>query len=190
MSGKTIETDRLILRKIEESDIDDLYELLSEEETNTFLPFFPLKNVEESKKFYEKRIAGRKYYFAICPKESKKLVGYIKVDMNDSYEFGYVLKKKYWHRGIMTEAAKALVELLRSDDIPYITATHDRNNPRSGGVMRNIGMKYCYSYEENWQPKDFKVIFRMYQLNLDGDDDRVYMKYWEQYENHFVEEGL
>lgn len=160
MSDKIIETDRLILRKIEESDIEDLYELLSEEETNTFLPFFPLKNVEEAKKFYEKRIAGRKYYFAICPKESKKLVGYIKVDMNDSYEFGYVLKKKYWHRGIMTEAAKALVELLRSDDIPYITATHDRNNPRSGGVTRNVfsvtAQKQAYKIKSAFQLKNIR----------------------------------
>ncbi len=40
--------------------------------------------------------------------------------------------------------------ILRQDGIPYITATHDKNNPRSGDVMRRLGMKYCYSYEEQW----------------------------------------
>ena len=35
-------------------------------------------------------------------------------------------------------------------------------------------MKYQYSYEEQWQPKNFLVTFRMYQLNLDGNTDRVY----------------
>ena len=71
--------------------------------------------------------------------------------------------------------------------MPYITATHDVNNPRSGNVMKALGMSYRYSYEEQWQPKNFPVIFRMYQLNLDHCGDRVYREYWEKYPNHFVE---
>lgn len=47
-------------------------------------------------------------------------------------------------------------------------------------------MTYCYSYEEQWQPKDFPVIFQMYQLNFD-DKDFVYKKYWNMYSSHFVE---
>lgn len=52
--------------------------------------------------------------------------------------------------------------------------------------MQAIGMKYRYSYKELWQPKNFMVTFRMYQLNLDGREDRVYRKYWERYP-HFIE---
>lgn len=48
-------------------------------------------------------------------------------------------------------------------------------------------MEYKYSYEELWQPKNFLVTFRMYPLNLDGDRDRIYRKYWNQYPIHFVE---
>lgn len=51
-------------------------------------------------------------------------------------------------------------------------------------------MRYCYSYREQWQPKDFPVVFRMYQLNLDGQEDRVYRGYWEKYPEHFVESDL
>lgn len=64
------------------------------------------------------------------------------------------------------------------------TLTTDRNNPRSGVVMQRVGMKYCYSYEEQWRPKNIPVIFRMYRLNLDGNAGRVYKAYWE---NHFIE---
>ena len=63
-------------------------------------------------------------------------------------------------------------------------------SPRSGGVMRNVGMKYQYSYEEQWQPKNIPVTFRMYQLNLDGCADRVYRGYWEASAVRFVEAGL
>ena len=48
-------------------------------------------------------------------------------------------------------------------------------------------MRYCYTYREQWQPKDIPVDFRMYQLNLDGEEGRVYRGYWEKYP-HFIEE--
>ena len=76
---------------------------------------------------------------------------------------------------------------LKTDGIPYITATHDVKNPRSGGVMRQLGMKYQYSYEELVPPKNVLITFRMYQLNLDGNQERVYRKYWDESEVHFVE---
>lgn len=82
-----------------------------------------------------------------------------------------------------------MIVRLREDGIPYITATHDVNNPRSGGVMRNLGMQYQYSYEEQRRPKDIPVTFRMYRLNLDG-KARVYRKYRDESEIHFVESGL
>ena len=51
-------------------------------------------------------------------------------------------------------------------------------------------MTYRYSYEEQWQPKDKLVVFRMYQLNLDGQNSRVYQKYWNQSKQHFIESFL
>ena len=54
--------------------------------------------------------------------------------------------------------------------------------------MKKLGMVYQYSYEEQWQPKDKRVIFRLYQLNLDGRDERVYRRYWTESERRFVEE--
>jgi len=49
-------------------------------------------------------------------------------------------------------------------------------------------MHYQYSYEELWQPKNLPVVFRMYQLNLDGNEKRRYEKYWNRYPRHFIEE--
>ena len=110
--------------------------------------------------------------------------------MDESHDFGYGLRKEFWHQGIVTEAGKAVVEQVKKDGLPYITATHDIHNPRSGGVMKRLGMRYCYSYEEQWQPKNLLVTFRMYQLNLDGVDSRVYQKYWNDSTVHFIETGI
>lgn len=184
-----LETDRLILRRFENSDMQALYQLLKDKEVNTFLPWFPIKDIEETKNFYERRFAYNQYNLAICLKDNYP-IGYIKTDMDDSYDFGYALRKEFWHKGIVTEAGKVFIEQLKKEGIPYITATHDRNNPRSGGVMRKIGMKYCYSYKEQWQPKNILVTFRMFQLNLDGQEDRIYQKYWELYDTHFIEKDI
>ena len=56
--------------------------------------------------------------------------------------------------------------------------------------MKKAGMKYEYSYEEQWQPKNIRVTFRMYQLNLDGQKDRVYRKYWEISDVHYIEKDV
>lgn len=86
---------------------------------------------------------------------------------------------------------EALYFLLKDTEVntflPYITATHDKNNPRSGNIMQQLGMKYCYSFKEQWQPKNILVTFRMYQLNFDGQENRVYKKYWNLYDEHFIE---
>ena len=175
-----LETKRLILRSFTEDDTDALYLLLSDQEVNTFLPWFPVKNKAEANQFYKERLAASNkaeppYSYAICFKE-------------DPRPIGYALRKEFWHKGLVTEASRAVVAQLMKDGVPYITATHDKNNPRSGGVMKQLGMKYQYSYEEQWQPKNIPVIFRMYQLNLDGDQTRVYRKYWDHSVVHFIEE--
>lgn len=106
------------------------------------------------------------------------------------FDFGYGLRREFWHKGIVTEGSKAVIGQIKKDGIPYITATHDILNPRSGEVMKRLGMKYQYSYEERVQPKDILVTFRMYQLNLNCENHWVYKKYWDNSEVRFVEKDI
>lgn len=191
----TIETERLILRKFNENDAGALFEILSDEEVNTFLPWYPLKNISEAKLFLKERFLDYYnkpsiYRYAICFKEDNKPIGYVWLSDNASCDFGYGLKKEFWHKGIVTEAARAIVDRIKNAGYLYITATHDVNNPRSGAVMKKLGMVYKYSYKEQWQPKNISVTFRMYQLNFDGCSERTYQEYWDKYETHFIEEKV
>ena len=195
MNTPTLETERLILWKFIENDIEAMYRIYSDKEVNKFLPWFPLESLEETRLFFKERYASKyaqpqAYAYAVCLKKDNIPIGYINVDMEEHHDFGYGLRKEFWHQGIITEAGKAVVAQVKKDGIPYITATHDRNNPRSGNVMKNIGMKYQYSYEEQWQPKDILVTFRMYQLIFDEQKDRVYMKYWNNSNVHFIEVNM
>lgn len=188
-----LNTQRLIIRKFNIDDTEALFSILSDEEVNKYLPWFPFKSLEDTKNhlvnFYLKTNDNNNFYrYAVCLKENNIPIGYIHFENNnDNNDFGYGLKKEYWNKGIITEAAKTVIEELKRNNVKYITATHDRNNIASGEVMKKIGMTYKYSYEELWQPKNFLVVFRMYQLNLDDNKERVYKGYLEKYSNHFIE---
>lgn len=190
-----IETERLILRKFNKDDAPYLFEILSDREANTFLPWFPIGNMEQANEFLQEHFLDyydkpSTYRYAICFKEKNIPIGYVWLADNESNDFGYGLIKESWHRGIVTEAAKAIVARIKNAGYLYITATHDVNNPRSGEVMKKLGMTYKYSYAEQWQPKNVPVTFRMFQLNFDGNDDRTYMEYWNRYDKHFVEQSI
>lgn len=192
MNTPTLETQRLLLRKFTAADLDALYEIFRDKEVNTFLPWLPLKSLDDARDFYEARYVRAyrlpcAYRYAICLIAENIPIGYIHVASDDSHDLGYGLRREFWHRGIATEAGRAVIEQVRRDGIPYLTATHDVRNPRSGRVMQRLGMRYQYSYEEQWQPKNRLVLFRMYQLDLDGTEGRVFRRYWERSAVHFVE---
>lgn len=185
-------TTRLRLRRFQ--DMAALYRILSDTDTNRFLPWMPARNIDDARNFFAERYAAvyrqdTGYAWAICLKDSNLPIGYLKADTRAPYDLGYGLHRDYWHQGLATEAAQAVIKQIKCDRIlPYLTATHDRNNPNSGKVMQKIGMTYQYSYEEQWQPKDILVTFRLYQLNLVAPDIPPYQGYKERYAVHFVEQ--
>ena len=76
-----LETERLILRKFTENDLEALFNIYSNEEVNTYLPWFPLTSLEEAASLFKekyqevyKRPYG--YHYAICPKNSNLPAGY------------------------------------------------------------------------------------------------------------------
>lgn len=194
-----LETERFVLRKFEDKDLNDLHEILSDEVVNTYLPWFVSEILEDSKQFLNERIyfeyqKGISYFYAIESKENGKVIGYVDltdIDLDEKCgDLGYGIHKDYWGQGIATEVSLVLLEQLKRDGFVYITATCDKHNIGSGKVMQKCGMTYKYSYEEKWLPKDILVTFRMYQINLDGNNERVFKKYWNMYPVHYVEENI
>lgn len=70
-----IETERLIIRRIQESDAADLYEYLSNPRVNYFLSD-KLNSLEEAV-VNDKRRYGEKLVFAVCFIEKGKVIGNI-----------------------------------------------------------------------------------------------------------------
>ena len=93
--------------------------------------------------------ANQSYYqWAIVLKENGECpIGSIAaVNLNDdlsTVQIGYCLGRRWWHRGIMSEALKAVIDFFFNEvGANRIEARHDSRNPRSGMVMKKSGMKY------------------------------------------------
>lgn len=123
MNTPTLETERLKLRKFTENNMDALYRICSDEEVNRFLPWFPLKSIEEARVFFAERYASRyaqpqAYAYAVCLKEDDVSIGYINVDMEEPHDLGYGLQKEFWYQGIMTEACRAVIAQVKKTGFP------------------------------------------------------------------------
>lgn len=190
-NSPTIETQRLVLRRFIETDIDDMLLLYADKEVNRFLPWFPIETTEAMRKYfiakilpyYENEIG---YNYAIVLKETGHIIGYVCLSgIGESNDIGYAIAKEYWHKGIATEAVAAVIARVKTAGLAFVTATHDIKNPYSGEVMKKVGMTYRYSYYELWQPKNLNVTFRLYQLNFDG-GSKTYAGYMKKYRS-FIE---
>lgn len=114
------------------------------------------------------------------------LLGFVKISSEgDAFDLGYAFHRDAWGHGYATEVALALIKEARRAGFPYLTATHDEQNPASGRVMERCGMTYRYSYRERWQPKDFDVTFKMYQIDLQPGQE-TYRAYWDRYPEHWT----
>lgn len=184
-------TPRLVLRRFAPEDLPAMLAIWGDREVNTFLPWFPVNTLEEARAFYEERYAaqyrkGASYQYAICRREEDIPIGYIQLGLEEGHDLGYGLRREYQGEGFATEAGEALLRRARADGLDYVTATHDVNNPKSGAVMRRLGLTYRYSYKEQWMPKDIPVVFRLYQKNFTRAADWTYPRYREIYPS-FVE---
>jgi RimJ/RimL family protein N-acetyltransferase len=56
-------------------------------------------------------------------------------------ELGYWVARRYWGRGIATEASEALLDIARTLRLPRLQASHFLDNPASGRVLEKLGFE-------------------------------------------------
>jgi RimJ/RimL family protein N-acetyltransferase len=86
---------------------------------------------------------GKAFHWVIECGEEKQLMGMIiaRVDAG-KWEMGYVLARKHWGKGYMTEALRGLIAwALKQKEIYRIWAVCDVDNGASARVMEKIGMQ-------------------------------------------------
>ena len=150
---KRIETERLALRRFAIGDAEAMYlNWASDPEVTKYLTWPAHDNVDVTRavlKEWTAAYAHQDYYqWAIVLKENGECpIGSISaVDLNDDLSIvhiGYCLGRAWWHRGIMSEALKAVIDFFFDEvGANRIESRHDPRNPHSGMVMGKCGMKY------------------------------------------------
>lgn len=123
LGSKTLESERLILRKYQKGDEVDIFDYAKEDEVSLYLTWPTHQSIETSKKilniWLEEYNNKETFRWAIIYKKDNKLIGGIDSvnlfkDESDNYtiELGYVLNKKYWNKGIMSEALSLVRDYL------------------------------------------------------------------------------
>ena len=141
-----IETERLILRKVKLSDAEQIFENWAKDHENVkYFSWDAHKNSDETKKIISKQISeysNLNYYrWIITLKENDDAIGRINVsdiiEDSECCEVTYILSKKFWNRGFMTEALHAVLDyLFNKVGFHRIQMYHDVDNLSSGRVMQ------------------------------------------------------
>ena len=153
MNTPEMRTERLILRRFTSADLPAMHALLADRRTSRFLPWSYSRYTFDSERILRNRFMLRYndpcgYYYAVCLKDDNIPIGYISVSGDESHELCFALRRDMRGKGYMTEAGKAVLDAAKADGVPYVTATHDILNPKSGSLLRRLGMTYRYTYDE------------------------------------------
>lgn len=103
-----IVTDRLILRRFVEEDVEDVFALMRDDYTAKKAGFPPFKSLGQTEAFM---LNWRCNAYAITERADDKVIGILQTPMSPWYgriEMGYWLAEDYRGRGYMTEAVEAV----------------------------------------------------------------------------------
>jgi ribosomal-protein-alanine N-acetyltransferase len=136
-------TERLTLRQLADSDVQEIFLLRSDILINKYLGRQPSQTLEDALEFIEKVKKNSLSYWAIAQKRTQKLLGTICLyDMSEELkrcEIGYELLTEYQGKGIMREAAKEIIEYsIHTLGMKTIDAYTHKDNQNSTNLLKEL----------------------------------------------------
>ena len=151
-----IETERLILRRWEDADAEDLYRYACDPDVGPIAGWPAHKSIEESRDVIKNVFSGKEAY-AVCLKKDGKAIGAIELKLNgrtdmtdrdDECEMGYWLGKPFWGQGIIPEAVKEMLRRAFEDlGMRKVWIGYYEGNTKSKRVQEKCGFKYQWKSE-------------------------------------------
>lgn len=169
---ETLETDRLILRKIVDDDAEALYRnIYNNFEYFKFYYQFPFESFEEYKPLVEKYkkwyANGNHFRWGIVLKETNEIIGLVQLHgkdvSNNNCKIGYIIGYNYTNKGYAKEAVKAVIDFgLNILNYHRIDAEIVTENEPSIRVAEGVGMRMESLREDG------------YKIDEDYFDQKVY----------------
>lgn len=149
MLSPKIETDRLILRRYKESDIDAIYEIITDERLSRYIKFPKLSKQEELeciRQWISEADVSKYEKWVIELKKDGTVVGNIDVNTvvkkHNYCNVGYTIRYNYWGNGYASEALEAVSNhLLENSGYYLVECSCNELNTQSSKVMLKAGFK-------------------------------------------------
>lgn len=151
-----LETKRLILRRWEDSDAENLYEYAKDPDVGPIAGWPAHQSMEESRDVIRNVFNGSEAY-AVCLKSDGKAIGAVELKLNghtdmterdDECELGYWLGKPFWGQGIMPEAAREMLRHAFEDlGMTKVWVGYYEGNAKSKRVQEKLGFRYQWKSE-------------------------------------------
>jgi RimJ/RimL family protein N-acetyltransferase len=158
-----LETERLVLRRFTEADVDNLFDLDSDPEVMRFLtggkptPREVIRNetLPRILHYYE-RFAGFGFWAAI-EKSTGEFLGWFEFRPPegggpDEVELGFRLRRSAWGKGYATEGSRALIRKGFTElGVRRVVAQTMAVNTASRRVMEKAGLTLVRTFHQEWQ---------------------------------------
>ena len=146
----SLETDRLILRKVKKSDVGDIYEYCRSPISAKFADWQPHESISVTKQYISWLLSsarkGEYMTWVIELKATGEVIGTCSfTNMDKDFrvaEIGYGIKNAFWGKGYASEAVRAVFDYgFCNIGLVRIFARIMKNNVRSVHLARSVGME-------------------------------------------------
>lgn len=147
----TLETPRLILRKLRIDDAEDMFEYAQDRDlalNGLWLPYTHLQeSIDDLAEAQEMYVKGNFWDWAVEHRADHKMIGRLGLHgyhpKDNRADLGYAFNRKYWGQGYGTEAARCVVQFgFEVLGLHRISANVLLDNAGSIGVLTKIGMRF------------------------------------------------
>lgn len=164
----TVETERLIIDRIRESDREDYFLNISHD--RKVLETFICRYAETADEVDMSSYVSSDKMFAIRLKETERLIGIILYfdEQDNSCEIGYGVGSRYWNRGYATEAVKSFIAYCFDEaGFDEVRASFFTGNDASRRVMEKCGMKFLRFSEKELEYMGVERDLTYYSIRKD-----------------------
>ena len=172
----TIDTERLQLRLVRESDLPALLEVNSSDEVTALLPYARWDSMADARAWLDRmegiQAGGLALQFVVVSRSAGVAIGTCLLfrfeEGSARAELGYVLGRAHWGQGLMHEALVALIDCaFGAMGLRRLEAEVDTRNAASARVLRRLGFVREGLLRQRWVAKGEVKDVEMYGLLRD-----------------------
>ena len=151
-----LNTERLILRRWEDSDAESLFEYAKDPEVGPIAGWPAHQSVEESRNVIRQVLQGKEAY-ALCLRGDNRAIGAIELKLNghtdlterdDECELGYWIGKPFWGQGLVLEATREILRHAFEDiGMTKVWTGYYEGNDKSKRVQEKCRFRYQWKTE-------------------------------------------